>query len=216
MLHKTIISTLLLTWASSVFALMPLEPLEYYDVNDLQLARTIPQKKGAAACFITQNGKALWGYRGGHIGKEFGKIIEIGAESVVITRQVQLDDGHWKEETLTLPLRKPAQGKPDSRCSHPPNNATEIEPASPSASSAPAPTSAAPLTKQEALVLAEKAFLKDTGIEKYSVRESKSIERQPNVLSFFFQGKDEYTSPGYHAIVEVNIHTRETRVIRGE
>ncbi len=79
------------------------------------------------------------------------------------------------------------------------------------------PQTVGQISKKEAQVLAEKAFLDATknSIPKYKII-SRDDPADPATWKFLFWGIEEYERPGFHVLVIVNKRTRHVEVMRGE
>jgi Tfp pilus assembly protein PilP len=83
------------------------EPLEFYGLEDLQLVGFIQQGRHAKALILVKGQQKLGIYNvreGEHLGKNFGRILQITHSAVVLNELHQDDVGVWTERKTSLQL----------------------------------------------------------------------------------------------------------------
>ena len=83
-------------------------PLHSFDVSQFRLIGTIADPKGNKAMVVDPDGKAYVLRIGMTIGKNEGKITQIGTGGIDVVEQFRDDNGKLRRETIRIPLlRKP-------------------------------------------------------------------------------------------------------------
>ena len=83
-------------------------PLHRFDVSQFRLIGTVSDPKGNKAMVVDPDGKAYVLRIGMTIGKNEGKITQIGAGGIDLVEQFRDDNGKLRRETIRIPLlRKP-------------------------------------------------------------------------------------------------------------
>lgn len=80
------------------------EPLEDFDLDKITMSGLLQNKKGTWAIVNTPDGKSYTVKKGGHIGRNFGVITDIGEVGITIKELVEDSNGDWSERQASLNL----------------------------------------------------------------------------------------------------------------